>query len=204
MYNYNKAYQKSLSRTINKGDGLDFWRTPPQATQALMEHEDFYGSTLEPACGVGDMANVLFLNPNINVFPTDIVNRGWKKQALTIDFFLMPPSSSNVITNPPFNLAQKFIEHALKITTKKVAMLLKLEFIQSIKRYDLFKSTPLKRMLVFSYRVPFWQEGYDKAINNQRHAWYIWEHGYKGKWELDLINVPDGGVDKEWWKQKEN
>ena len=208
---HNKAYQKSLSRT-NEGDGLDFWRTPPQATKALMERENFNGMILEPACGTGEMSDEIYRNHRGSyVISRDIVDRGYAHQfGNTVDFLgdwsEMSETSKehrpeNVVTNPPFNLATEFIYKALEVATGKVAMLLKLEFLQAISRFELFTTTPLKTVYVFSYRVPFWQQGYEEPITNQRHAWYVWEHGYVGNPELEWIAPPEGGVDKNWWKK---
>lgn len=198
---YNEAYQKSLSRT-NQGDGLDFWATPPQATEALLNMEDFSSTILEPACGDGSMSEVLcekYKEPY--VISMDIVDRGYSKQRETMNFLEMPDVwfYNNVITNPPFNLAEEFIWKALEVATEKVAMLLKLEFLQAIGRYDLFKGTPLKKVLIFSYRVPFRQSGYEEPITNQRHAWYIWEHGHEGLAEIDFIKKPEK-LNRHWWK----
>jgi hypothetical protein len=194
------AYQKSISRT-NQGDGLDFWRTPPQATQALLDNEWFYGNMLEPACGLGDMSDVLSKCVGRDlVTSADIVNRGYRYQTETKDFLVAEMMFDNIITNPPFSLAEEFARKALELSTKKVALLLKLEFLQSRGRLDLFRTTPLKTVYVFPYRIPFHQFGYDKPINNQRHAWYVWEHGHVGNPELEWIKIPDEGVDKKWWK----
>ena len=198
----NKAYQKSLSRTA-QGDGLDFWRTPPQATEALLERVPFRGSILEPACGIGDMSEVI-KSYYSDVTSMDITQRGY---ASVIRDFLVSEKDffssikyNNVITNPPFILAEEFVRKALSVATHKVAMLLKLEFLQSTKRLSLFKNYPPRAVYVFSYRIPFWQEGYDKPINNQRHAWYVWEQGYRGNPELEWIAPPESGVDRDWWK----
>ena len=201
---HNEAYQKSLSRT-NQGDGLDFWRTPPQATEALLKREKFIGTILEPACGTGDMSQILMEKYGDSVVSSDIVDRGYSHHCFTEDFLSKTKDNNyygNVITNPPFNLAEEFIIEALRLSNRKVAMLLKLEFLQSIKRFELFKNTPLKVVYIFSYRVPFWQHGYDKPINNQRHAWYVWDNlYYDGSTKLEWIGVPEGGVDKNWWKK---
>lgn len=200
--NYNKAYQNSLARSSPK-DSLDFWRTPPQATQALFDKEDFGGiRILEPACGIGDMAKVIYnnLKPNQILECSDIEYRGYYRQTMTENFLEKIWFTENIITNPPFNLAKEFVDHSLKYATEKVAMLLKLEFLQSQKRTKWFKQHPLKTVYVFEYRIPFWQDGYDKAINNQRHAWFVWDKSYSGKPMLDWIEVPEEGLNRQWWK----
>lgn len=195
---HNKAYQKSLSRT-NEGDGLDFWKTPPQATKALLEKEHFHGNILEPACGTGEMSEELRRKYQ-HVYSSDIVHRGYEFQSYAFDFFEEVGIFDNVITNPPFNLAEEFVRKALDVASQKVAMLLKLEFLQANSRLDLFTTTPLKTVYIFSYRVPFHQSGYSEPITNQRYAWYVWEHGHLENPQLEWIGKPEGGVDKYWWK----
>ena len=116
MTKHNEAYQKSLSRT-NQGDGLDFWRTPPQATMALMEREKFEGIILEPACGTGEMSDVLKKYSKL-IISSDIVYRGYKWQNDTSDFFETETKFGNVITNPPFNLAIEFIHKSIEVATE--------------------------------------------------------------------------------------
>jgi hypothetical protein len=94
-----------------------------------------------------------------------------------------------VITNPPYNIAQKVIEKSLEITDKKVAMLLKLSFLESVTRYSMFKKTPFKSLYVFSKRVQMYPGGmYEQRKNGPiAFGWYIWEHGYVGKPTIDWI-----------------
>lgn len=202
MSDYNKAYHSSLSRRNDLGDGLDFWATPPQATQALFDKEEFYGNILEPCCGTGDMAEIILKNSKNGLICSDIVDRGYYRQTIQEDFLesTIQTNIDNVITNPPFNLAKEFVSKALEISSYKVAMLLKLEFLQSQKRTKWFKSSPLKWVYIFEYRVPFWKQGYKQPINNQRHAWYVWEKGYEGNPMIDWIEKPNDGLDRYWWK----
>ena len=50
----------------------------------------------------------------------------------------------NIVTNPPYKYAQEFVEKALSIIPegKKVAMFLKLTFLEGKARRALFRSTP--------------------------------------------------------------
>lgn len=52
----------------------------------------------------------------------------------------------DIITNPPYGLATEFAEHAMNIITDghKVAMFLKIQFLETQKRYELFKKYPPK------------------------------------------------------------
>ena len=180
-------FQKALGRT-DQGDGFDFWETPEIATLALLENIEFTGDILEPAVGKGAISKVLHNSSHISVeyiIGIDIVDRGTFYQHYVEDFlsvdWLNTVKFNNIITNPPYGqVAEKFVEKALTVTKKKVAMLLKLEFLQAVGRYPLLTTTPLKYVLVFPYRVPFQLPGYDKPSTMHRHAWYIWEHGYVG------------------------
>lgn len=208
MKPYSEAYQKAIGRS-DQGDGTDFWATPPQATQALLDVEFFGGSILEPACGLGDMSKVIREHyqhyQESSLLSADLIDRGWSGQDRTVDFLTLGSINhfgfDNVITNPPFNLALPFIEKALKVARNKVAMLLPLEFLQSQKRLNFFRNSPLVRVYVFPWRVPFWQPGYDKPMNNRRHAWYVWcDHEYAGQTVLEWFDLPVDGVDREWFK----
>ena len=76
--------------------------------------------------------------------------------------------------------ALEFVEHAKSIATRKIAMLLPLEFLQGKSRYEFFqdKAFPLKVVYVFSSRLSFGQDGTAMV----GHAWYVWHKRYKGKY----------------------
>lgn len=166
---------------------LDYYATDPKAVQMLLEREKFIFPIWEPACGGGHIADVLIDN-GYKVKCTDIVDRGYKNQTETVDFLQINPTPRNdhdIITNPPYALAKEFVEHALDISQEsvKVAMLLKLTFLEGAKRKELFKKYPPKRIYVFSSRIGCWRNGIkpDKAQNAVCYAWFIWEKGYQGE-----------------------
>ena len=61
----------------------------------------------------------------------------------------------DIITNPPYKIAKEFVEHALEVITEghKVAMFLKLTFLESKKRRELFEKYPPKVIYVSSSRL---------------------------------------------------
>jgi hypothetical protein len=161
---------------------------PPHATEALLRVEKFEGTIWEPACGEGAMSKVLQAH-GYDVISTDLVNRGYGQYP--IDFLMeYKKTAQNIVTNPPFKLAIPFVEKSLSLTTGKVAMLLKLTFLETQKRRKLFDSTPIARVYIFSERVTM-QRGRQTTVDDTggmiAYAWYVWEHGYTGKPTLDWI-----------------
>ena len=86
----------------------DFYPTPPEATQALLDFLHIPPSMRiwEPACGEGHMVEVMERN-GLEVIGTDI--------QLGTDFLTaeLPEGIDWIITNPPFSLAEDFIKNAV-------------------------------------------------------------------------------------------
>jgi len=164
----------------------DYYPTPPSTTLALMRRELFVGTVWECACGDGRMAKVIKeYNP---VYATDIrTDLGYGEGGL--DFLTMNKSVSNIITNPPYKLGQQFLERALVLAEKKVALLLKLVFLESETRRSLLKNSPLKTVYVFSKRQKIYKNG-DEGKNSGliAYAWFVWDKSYSGKPYIDWIN----------------
>ncbi len=76
-----------------------------------------------------------------------------------------------VITNPPYALAEEFLEKALKMAPF-VAMLLRLDFLGSARRAPFFRTTP-PDVHVLPNRPSFVRGGHD----NCEYAWFVWHEG---------------------------
>lgn len=168
----------------------DFYPTPDYATEALLERECFEGGVIwECACGDGAISKILKAR-GLQVFSTDLIDRGYG-EVRNLDFIQELPAiykAKHIITNPPFKIAKPFIEQALKMTSGKVAMLLRLAFLESADRYELFKNTPLKTVYVFSKRLTMSAKGEGAKKGGMiPFAWFIWEHGYEGKPYIEWI-----------------
>lgn len=165
----------------------DFYPTPPEATRALLAVEDFSGSIWEPACGDGAICKVLEEEGHTDILATDLIYRGYGKG--NEDFLISEHEANNIITNPPFKLAQQFVEHSLRQTDGKVAMLCKLVFLEGQKRKTFFEQTPLARVHVFSKRVNFYREGVKGKLGTSMmaFAWFVWEHGHEGPPTINWI-----------------
>jgi len=166
----------------------DFYVTPPETTKALMDREYFDGWVWECACGNGAMSEVIkHYVPHI--LSTDLIDRGYGSCQ---DFLAHNPVNKydNIITNPPFKLALEFVEHAKKVARKKIAMLLKVVFLESAKRYQMFQDRefPLKVVYVFSRRQTIAIRG--EQLENSgmvAYAWFVWDKEHKGKPTIEWI-----------------
>ena len=173
-----KRAQSIVGTSAGRPEG-DFYPTPPEATLALLAKEKFEGPIWEPACGDGAISKVLE-DAGYTVWSSDLIDRGYGEAPH--DFLTSDRSAGDIITNPPFTLAQEFVDKALSCTSGKVVMLCKLVFLEGQKRKAFFESTPLARVHVFSKRVQFYREGVrgTKGSSMMAFCWLVWEHGHKG------------------------
>lgn len=163
---------------------LDSYFTPPVATKLLLEHVNFEGGIWECASGVGHMSKVLE-ERGFEVMSSDLRPDAYGESG--IDFLATHRVIDNIVTNPPYAVAEEFVRHALDLAQCKVAMLLRLAYLESAKRYSLFKTTPLAQVIVLSKRLPHWN-GVGFAHSGQfSHAWFVWDKtpSYQGKTTID-------------------
>jgi hypothetical protein len=86
------------------------------------------------------------------------------------------------ITNPPFRLAEQFIERALERSEIGVAVILRSAFLESVGRYErLFGQRPPSDVLQFVERVPMVKGRVDpEAASATAYAWLVWRKGVAG------------------------
>lgn len=169
---------------------LDYYATDPAAVEALLNVESFSPYIWEPACGGCHISKVL-IDRGFDVVSTDIVNRDSVHQTHVQDFFDFKQNFRDIITNPPYKFATEFAEHALDISVDsvKVAMFLKLTFLEGAKRKQLFDKYHPKKIYVFRNRIDCWKNGTKpyKPSKAVCYAWFVWEKGYSGSPEISWI-----------------
>ena len=168
----------------------DYYATEPAATEWLCRLEKFSGPILEPSCGEGHMSEVLKAH-GYEVVSRDLADRGYGEVA---DFLSADNTEwgGDIVTNPPYAFAQEFVEKALAIIPdgRKVAMFLKLTFLEGKKRAALFNSTPPHRVWVSRSRLKCAKNGdFEHSPGSATaYAWFVWEKGYKGHPEIRWFN----------------
>lgn len=166
----------------------DFYATDPIAIKLLLEQEQFKNKILELACWMWHLSKPL-IEAWYDVESYDLVDRGyWKIK----NFFDISDWEWDIITNPPYSDAQKFVEHALNIIKPwaKAAFFLKILFLESRARKKLFLENPPKMIYVCSWRVKCVKNwDFDRYTSGaQAYAWFIWEKGYKWETIIKWIN----------------
>lgn len=174
---------------------FDYYATEPRALELLLDKEKFNSSVWECACGELHLSNVLKQH-GYNVRNSDLVDRLHNGSIEVIDFLdYYDKWNGDIITNPPYKYAKEFVEKALEIIPNgcKVAMFLKLTFLESKSRRELFEECPPKILYVSSSRLQCAKNGdfetYSKGTGTAvAYGWYIWEKGFKGDPIIRWIN----------------
>lgn len=155
----------------------------------LLAEESFHHKVWECACGEGHLSRRLKAH-GYEVISTDLIDRGYGR---VLDFFRMTEKfDGDIITNPPYIFAVEFVEHALELIGEnhKVAMFLKLTFLEGKKRRIFFEKNPPKTVYVCSGRINCARNGdFEKYESSAiAYAWFVWEKGYKGSPVIKWIN----------------
>ena len=184
-YNLNGSYKPTTKRFADL-DGPDFFPTPRWATQALVDNESFEGEIWEPACGNGEMAEVLRLAGH-QVTASDLYDRGYGIPGT--DFLTAHRETDNIITNPPYNCAEGFVEVGLRLAKRKFALLLRLSFLEGAHRQrSIFTKFPPSRVWVFSERITFYPAGAEvRGSGTTAYAWFVWDQAEMGETQLKWL-----------------
>ena len=170
----------------------DYYATNPEAVRKLLLVHPFSGlRVLEPCVGAGHIAKeIKKAFPDANLTCIDIVNRGYSGTKVC-DFLSWEDNNDfydTIITNPPYKYASEFIEHCIKKLTYggQLAMFLKIQFLEGVKREELFNKYPPKYIYVFRKRMTVFSNGQELNPETGKHwattmcnAWYVWKKGSK-------------------------
>lgn len=184
-YNLNGGFKPTAKRFADL-DGPDFYPTPAWATHALINNEKFEGEIWESACGNGAMSDVLE-GTNQRVSSSDLYDRGYGEGG--VDFLLSSRRAANIVTNPPYNAAEGFVQAGLRKADRKFALLLRLAFLEGANRQrTIFTDAAPSRVWIFSERITFYPAGaVQKGSGTTAYAWFVWDKDAHGSTELKWL-----------------
>lgn len=179
-------------------DSLDDFPTPPWATRALCEWllTNWAG---EP----GDMAEFTCREPAANrghmirplaeyfgeVFASDIHEYGAGFNQADYLWGASWDQTDWTITNPPFKLAEQFIDRAIMLSRHGVAMIVRSAFLEGVGRYQrLFSVNPPSHVLQFTERVVMHKGRLaPEGSTATAYCWLVWMIGSDGETRFDWI-----------------
>lgn len=161
----------------------DLYCTHPSAVEALCNLETFSPRIWEPCAGLGHIADTLRRH-GYHVRESDILTRG--RDIEQLDFLTYDEKvDCDIITNPPYKCATAIIRKAMEAVTEgnRVAMWLRILFLESIERKRLFEQYPPVRVWISSKRIPCAMNGDFEHITSsaQGYMWLIFRKGYRGE-----------------------
>ena len=199
--NSNSIYMTlgASNHTAEQREENDYYATEPKAVELLLQLESFSSHVWEHACGEGHLSKVL-KDAGYYVKSSDIIDRGFPGTEV-IDFLTVTREQAcghipmDIITNPPYKMAKEFVQHALDISMNgtKIAMFLKLQFLEGKARQELFKKYPPKVIYVSSSRLLCAKNGEFEKMrlgggSAVAYAWFVWTKGYTGETVVRWFN----------------
>ena len=166
----------------------DYYATDPKAIEIalpILVECGLCNDVWECACGAGHISEVLKQH-GYNVKSTDLVDRGYGEVS---DFLKCSDTfNGDILTNPPFRHAVEFIRHGMQLISpgRKLFLFLKIQFLESKQRKQLFAEYPPRYVVVYSERQQTAKnaefEKYSAA--SLCFAWFIFERGFTGRPEI--------------------
>jgi hypothetical protein len=160
------------------------------AVEALLRVESIPHCIWEPAAGPGAIVRLLRDHGHA-VIASDLIDYG--NLHFARDFLGeigAPTGCEAIVTNPPFKLAERFVEHALWLCPL-VIMLLRLAFLESERRCHILENRGLARVHVFRKRLPMMHRaGWEgrKANSGMAFGWFVWSRAHTGPAIINRIS----------------
>jgi hypothetical protein len=175
-------------------DQHDFYIEPAWCSQRLFEVETFKGKIWDPACGTGRIIDAAIDAGHVTD-ESDLVDRG---RGYRLDFLTSGATVPNIVSNPPFGIAETFVARALELAERKVVMLLPTKWIQGERRARWLAGTSLRRVWFLCPRpsMPPGRAilgGLKPGNGTTDYAWFVWERGWRPQPEIRWLHRDSRG-----------
>jgi len=151
----------SRAKPIKDRNAYDFYATPAWCYENLDFPFHLFTKAHEPCRGDGRIVSFL-QDKGLDVTSTEIREGE--------NFFDWNDETELIFTNPPFSIAQEFVEHSID-RADCVVMLLRINFLGSKKRYQFWQKNKPDAIYVLSTRPSFTGKGTDAT----EYAWFVWQ-----------------------------
>lgn len=184
---------------------LEAFETQQWAVEGVLDVELTSRYLLDPCAGLGAIGDVCRMR---SLLIDEIDIEDWSVHfpercrtaplLLNADFFEWTGDlrSTTVIMNPPFTLAEKFVDHAMALGARKIITFQRQAWRESTRRREWWEKNPPARVWVCGARASCWRFdllGSEKAEGSgtpTSYAWYVWERCHKGAEVTSAIYPP--------------
>lgn len=142
--------------------GNDRIYTPEKLAKYIIEYFNPAGSLVEPCCGSG--AFLKYMGSNADWFEIDMGR----------DFFSCDKTYDWAITNPPFSIFRKFINHLYKLKVKNIVLLCPLNHVVGLKarnRDMILAGYGIKEIILIDTPKEFPQSGFQWSISHIKYGY---------------------------------
>ena len=155
----------------------DYYSTSPVAVR-LLDKYDLLDKNIpywETACGGGSLGRELKRLGYDVVRETDLFDRGYGDSG--VDFLKETEVfQGNTITNPPYSLINDWILKSLEVTSNKAYIFCRIQTLETIGRWKIFKNNPPSLVCPFVKRVKCYLNGVEKDYSSAVcYSWFIWD-----------------------------
>lgn len=169
-----------MSSTNRGSDRIknDAYYTPPAVAEACVATLPSLAglNVVEPSIGRGAFAEACIRAgayvSGVDIDP-DCPASDWMPVTIC-DFVDWSPGGNRVdwfIGNPPYKAAEEHVRHALEHAERGCAFLLRLAFLESVKRRPFWEEHPPSEVWVLDKRPSFTEDG---KSDSAAYAWFVW------------------------------
>lgn len=171
---------------------------PPWVSRRLFEVENFgqpdQSLIYDPSCGWGTILKEARAR-GFKVYGSDIIDRRLHKLGSDFcrtDFLTVDrcPLNASIVCNPPFDIVEEFVRHAVALKAPKIAMIC---LVRRLNAARWLQELPLRRIWLLTPRPSMPPGSWIAAGNKpgggtQDFVWLILERGYAGLPEIGWLH----------------
>lgn len=195
---------------------LEHFETPQWAAEAILKREVMTNMVVDPCAGSGVLYHAIkSIRPYAHAYNGMDIH-DWGFPCKIVDFLSLKKEGDDhqnlncmdwtCFMNPPFSLAEQFVEKSFELGARKIIMFQRFAFWESAGRRAFWDKYPPVKVYVCGDRADCWRHDLailppEKRINPKNgkkmsssptaHAWFVFEKGHKGGTILDRLYKAD-------------
>lgn len=161
------------------------FETPEWAANAILDREILTEAVIDPCAGRGVLGRCAEARGyHVASYDKYEWDHPW---CVTMDFFdktfpVRILRHNTVLMNPPFSLAQEFVERCLDFNARKIVCFQRFAWWESKGRREFWQKHPPNRIYICGDRASCWRfdipKEEQKSSTTTAHAWFVWERGH--------------------------